>query len=181
MNYCSQCGAKVSLRIPEGDNLPRHVCDSCGTIHYSNPNIVAGCIAVWDDKVLLARRGIQPRLGLWTIPAGFMENHETIAQAAARETREEACAEVINQELYAVHNIPHISQVYIIYRGDLGSEDFAPGEESLETGLFAEDEIPWDEMAFPVVVRTLKRFFDDRRTGVFHPFEDTIQPLKKRD
>ena len=110
MKYCSQCGASVELKIPEGDTLPRYICGNCATIHYSNPKIVAGCIAEWDERILLCKRAIEPRYGLWTLPAGFMENNETVAQAAMRETLEEANARVDTIEMYALYNIPHISQ-----------------------------------------------------------------------
>ena len=156
MNFCSHCGARVGRRIPPGDNLPRHVCDACGAIHYQNPKIVAGCI-----------RAIEPRRGLWTIPAGFMENGETAAEAAVRETLEEARAEVEDVSLYALYNIPHISQVYLMFRARLARHVFAPGPESLDVALFEEGEIPWDEVAFRVVTATLQRYCEDRRGGDF--------------
>ena len=142
MKYCSSCGAAVAFRIPPGDTLPRHVCERCGTIHYQNPKVVVGALPVWEDKVLLCRRAIEPRHGMWTLPAGFMENEETTAQAAARETLEEACARIEVGELYTLIDVPHISQVHIIYRARLLDLDFRAGEESLEVGLFTEDEIP---------------------------------------
>ncbi len=176
MKYCSQCAAPVVFRVPSGDTLKRHVCDVCGEIHYQNPRIITGCIPEWQGRILLCRRAIEPRYGLWTIPAGFMENGETVEQAAMRETLEEACANVEISELYAVYNIPHVNQVYMIFRANLVEEDFAPGVESLETVLFEEADIPWDEMAFPVVVRSLQRFFADRPGNRFPPFVDTIVP-----
>lgn len=157
----------VSLRVPPGDNLPRYGCDACGAIHYQNPKIVAGCIVVSDDLILLCRRAIEPRYGLWTMPAGFMENHETVAQAAARETLEEACAEVVGVSLYALFSLPHINQVYVMFRGELRERRFAPGVESLETALFAESQIPWDALAFPVVRESLRLYYEDRRAGTF--------------
>ncbi len=178
MKYCSQCAAPVVFRVPSGDTLKRHVCDVCGEIHYQNPNIVAGCIPEWRGRILLCRRAIEPRHGLWTIPAGFMENGETVEQAAMRETLEEACANVEISELYAVYNIPHVNQVYMIFRAKLLGGEFAPGVESLETVLFEEADIPWDEMAFPVVVRSLQRFFADRPGNRFPPFVDTIVPQR---
>lgn len=178
INYCTQCGELVELRVPSGDNLPRHVCASCEFIHYQNPKIVAGCIPEWDDRILLCKRAIEPRSGLWTIPAGFMENLETVEQAAARETDEEACAKVIIDGLYGVYNIPHISQVYMVFRGQLVDGKFSPGPESLETRLYSEEEIPWEELAFPVIVNSLKRYFNDRRRGVFEPHIDIIKPLR---
>ncbi len=174
MNYCSSCGATVSRRVPEGDTLPRHVCDSCDAVHYQNPKIVTGCIIKWEDQILLCRRAIEPRYGLWTIPAGFMELGETTYNAAARETYEEAMAVVQIDELFAVYNIPHVSQVYLIYRAHLESPDYAPGEESLDVQLFSEDEIPWDELAFPVVRASLTRYFESLRTSDNRPYVDDI-------
>lgn len=167
MKFCSNCGATVELRTPPGDSLPRHVCSTCGVIHYLNPKIVVGAIPVWEDRVLLCRRAIEPRLGLWTLPAGFMENAETTSQAAARETLEEACARIEVGEMFTLINVPHISQVHIVYRARLLDLDFRPGEESLEVGLFAENEIPWDEIAFRTIALTLRHYFDDRRRGAF--------------
>ncbi|MFP5400882.1 MAG: NUDIX hydrolase [Gammaproteobacteria bacterium] len=165
MNYCSSCGAPVAFRIPPGDTLPRHVCERCGTIHYQNPKVVVGALPVWEDKVLLCRRAIEPRHGMWTLPAGFMENEETTAQAAARETLEEACARIEVGELYTLIDVPHISQVHIIYRARLLDLDFRPGEESLDVALFAEDEIPWERIAFRSIAISLRHFFEDRRSG----------------
>lgn len=167
MNYCSGCGKEVVVKVPEGDNRPRFVCESCDTIHYQNPRIIAGAIPVYGDKVLLCKRAIQPRRGLWTLPAGFMENQETIEQAARRETFEEAQAAITNLALFTVISLPHISQVYMLFRSELVDGVFAPGEESLETQLFAENDIPWDEIAFPTMSETLKYFFQDRRQGEF--------------
>lgn len=168
MKYCSACGATVTYRIPVGDNRPRFVCDSCETIHYQNPKIVAGVLPTWGEKVLLCRRAIAPRYGLWTLPAGFMENGETTEQAAARETREEANAQVGSLQLYTIVSLPHVSQVYMIYRGELLAENaFAPGVESLETRLFSEAEIPWDALAFQTVRKTLECFFRDRQQDTF--------------
>lgn len=167
MNYCSECGQSLTLKIPDHDDRLRHVCDACGTIHYQNPKIVAGALPVWGDQVLLCRRAIQPRYGLWTLPAGFMENGETTAQAAARETWEEANATISDLQLYTVMSLPHVNHVYILYRSQLVSEDFSPGAESLETRLFHEHEIPWDDMAFFTVRKTLECFFSDRKEGRF--------------
>jgi len=179
MNFCNQCAHPVSIQIPDGDTKERHVCDGCGVIHYQNPKIVAGCIPEWEGQILLCRRGIEPRHGLWTIPAGFMENGETIEQAAARETLEEACADVEINGLYGVFNIPHVNQVYMIFRASLKERKFASGIESLETELFSENDIPWSEMAFPVVVQSLKRFFNDRVREEFPAFIDTVAPIKR--
>ncbi len=167
MRYCSQCGSGVSLQVPEGDNMPRHVCSACGTIHYQNPKIVVGCIPEWEDRLLLCRRAIEPRYGLWTLPAGFMENGETVQQGAARETLEEAEARVEVGALYTLFNLPHISQVYMLFRAQLLAPEFGPGMESLETQLMTEAEIPWDEIAFPVIHESLQLYFRDRAAGQF--------------
>lgn len=165
MKFCSSCGAPVAFRIPPGDTLPRHVCEHCCTIHYQNPKVVVGALPEWEDKVLLCRRAIEPRYGMWTLPAGFMENEETTAQAAARETLEEACARIEVGELYTLIDVPHISQVHIVYRARLLDLDFRPGEESLDVALFTEDEIPWEQIAFRSIAISLRHFFADRRSG----------------
>jgi ADP-ribose pyrophosphatase YjhB (NUDIX family) len=165
MNFCSECGAPVSLRIPVGDTHTRHVCVSCGAIHYRNPKLIVGAIPAWEDRVLLCRRAIEPRLGKWTLPAGFMETRETTAEAAARETLEEACARVEIGEMFTLIDVPSISQVHIFYRARLLDTDFRPGEESLETALFAEAGIPWDEIAFRTTILTLRHYFDDCHQG----------------
>jgi ADP-ribose pyrophosphatase YjhB (NUDIX family) len=157
----------VSHRVPSGDNRHRHVCDACGTIHYENPRMVVGCLPVWQDKVLLCRRAIEPRYGLWTLPAGFMEKGETTAEGAMRETLEEAGARVEIDSLYTLINIPDIDQVYLLFRARLLDLDYAAGEESLEVALFAEADIPWDRIAFRTVQKTLEHYFEDRKTGHF--------------
>lgn len=167
MKYCSECGAPVSQKVPEGDDRPRHVCDACETIHYQNPRIIAGCIPVHEGRILLCRRAIEPRHGYWTLPAGFMENAETVEEAAARETREEACAEVNLEGIYSVFSVRHINQVHMFFRATLATPEYSPGIESLETRLFAEDEIPWDDLAFPTVIKTLRYYFEDIAEGSF--------------
>ena len=178
IKFCSQCSAPVTVQVPPGDTLERHVCIRCGTIHYQNPKLVVGSLPEWDDKVLLCRRAIEPRLGLWTLPAGFMENHETLPEAALRETTEEACAHVEIGEMFTLISVPHISQVHAIYRARLLDLDFAPGIETLEVALFSEDEIPWDEIAFRTIGMTLRHFYADRRAGRFgfHTGEVTPAP-----
>jgi ADP-ribose pyrophosphatase YjhB (NUDIX family) len=178
MKYCSQCGAAVELRIPDGDSLPRYVCSSCATIHYQNPKMVVGCIPEWEDKVLLCRRAIEPRRGLWTLPAGFMENGETTFDGAMRETLEEANARVAIESFYALYNIPYISQVYLLFRARLLDLDFSPGIETLELKLFAEADIPWDQIAFATVRNTLTHYFEDRRKGAFPFHMGTIERVK---
>ena len=167
MKFCSQCGALVVQRIPAGDHLPRYVCDSCETIHYQNPKIVAGCIPEWGDRILLCRRAIEPRYGLWTLPAGFMENSESAVAAAARETLEEANAVVENLSLYGLYSLLHVSQVYLMFRGQLKDGVASPGEESLEVELFSEEQIPWEQLAFTVVYETLRQYFAERQSGTF--------------
>lgn len=180
MNFCSHCGNAVVSRIPAGDSRPRYVCDACGTIHYQNPRVVTGCLVTHGDRVLLAQRAIAPRNGFWTLPAGYLENGETAAAGAARETLEEACAEVQVIELYTMFSLPHINQIYCFFRAELPTPAFAAGTESLDVQLLSEDEIPWEKLAFPVVADTLKFYFADRRSGVFTPRAlDVIRPLHK--
>ncbi|MEM1436840.1 MAG: NUDIX hydrolase [Pseudomonadota bacterium] len=175
MKFCSSCGGPVVLRIPEGDNRERHVCTNCGMIHYINPRIIAGCLVTKGERVLLCKRAIEPRLGYWTLPAGFMENGETVEQGAARETYEEALAKVDIHGLYTVFSLPHISQVYLFFRGELIGEDYGAGPESLDVGLYEEAEVPWEDLAFPVMTRTLRYFFDDRKTGHFPTRSEAIE------
>ncbi len=167
MKFCTQCGSAVDLRIPEGDNVPRHVCARCGEIHYLNPKVVVGTVARWEDRVLMCRRAIEPRYGLWTLPAGFLENDETTIEGAMRETLEEAAARVKIKQLYTLFNLPHINQVYVMFLADLTAPEFGPGPESLEVTLCDERDIPWDDIAFPVIEQTLKLYFEDRRRGRF--------------
>jgi ADP-ribose pyrophosphatase YjhB (NUDIX family) len=167
LNFCSACGGLVAHRVPPGDSLPRGICDACGTIHYRNPRLVVGALPEWGDQVLLCKRAIEPRLGKWTLPAGFMENGESVAAAAARETREEACARIELGPMFTMISVPYISQVHVIYRARLLDLDFAPGEESLDVRLFREDEIPWDEIAFRTISQSLRHFFADRKAGHF--------------
>lgn len=175
MKFCSQCGHPVSCRVPEGDNRPRYVCDHCRTVHYQNPNIVAGTLPIWEDKVLLCKRAIEPRYGTWTLPAGFMELGETMEQAAMRESREEARANVEIDDIYTLISLPHVDQVYVMYRAQLLDLDFQPGEESLEVRLFSEAEIPWQELAFRTIHYTLEKYFADRRHGRFPVYTHTIR------
>lgn len=165
--HCSECGAPVVYQVPADDNRERAVCPACGTIHYQNPLNVVGTLPVWeeDGRVLLCRRAIEPRHGLWTLPAGFMELGETAAEGALRETQEEAGADVEMLPLYCLLNVVRVGQVHLFYRARLRSPVFDPGPESLEARLFHEHEIPWDEIAFKTTRETLQRFFADRRAG----------------
>jgi ADP-ribose pyrophosphatase YjhB (NUDIX family) len=182
MKYCSTCGEPVEQRIPEGDNRHRYVCVSCDTIHYQNPNIVAGTVPVWQGQILLCRRAIKPRYGYWTLPAGFMENAETTVEAAARETREEALAEVNIHCLYSMIDVPHNNQVHMFYRATLTDGSFGAGEESLETRLFAPTEIPWDEISFPTVRKTLELFLADMEKQQFELHVTEIRhPMAKKN
>lgn len=167
MKFCPACGAAVELRIPADDNRARHICTACGTIHYQNPRMVIGAIPIWEDKVLLCRRAIEPRYGLWTLPGGFMENGESTGDAAIRETLEEACARIEIIDLYSMYSLPYINQVHMLFRATLLDLDFGPGQESLEVRLFSEDQIPWDELAFRPVRYSLEHYFNDRRIGKF--------------
>ena len=164
VKFCSSCGSpSITSRIPEGDTLPRFVCDNCATIHYQNPKIVVGCLPEWEDRVLLCKRAIEPRYGLWTLPAGFLENGETLMNGALRETLEEAHARVALGELYTVVSLPQINQVYMMFRATLLDLDFGPGSESLDVKLFDESEVPWESLAFRTIARTLRNYFVDRR------------------
>ncbi len=167
MKYCSLCGAPVELRIPPDDNRTRHVCTGCGEVHYQNPKLIVGALPEWQDKVLMCRRAIEPRHGLWTLPAGFMENGETTAEAAARETLEEANARIAIGDLYSMYSLPFINQVHILFRARLLDLDFCPGQESLDVKLFSKTEIPWDEIAFRPVRFSLEHYFAERSSGKF--------------
>jgi len=176
MKFCSACGAAVALRIPDDDSRPRHVCTACGTIHYQNPNMVIGSLPEWKDKILLCRRAIEPRLGLWTLPGGFMENGESTTQAAIRETLEEANARIEIGELYSMYSLPYINQVHLLFRARLLDLDFSPGIESLEVRLFGEAEIPWDEIAFRPIRFSLEHFFAERKQGQFNLHVGELPP-----
>lgn len=179
IRFCNSCGAAVTHRIPDGDTLERAVCDACGMVHYQNPKIVVGCVPTYGERILICKRAIEPRYGLWTLPAGFMENNETAAEGAAREALEEANAKVEIEDLYTVYSIPNISQVYMMFRARLVDANVSPGAESLEVKLVTEDQIPWEELAFSMVKKTLEHFLADRRRGVFVPRFGDIRPPKR--
>ena len=165
--FCNLCGHAVDYRVPEGDHLPRHVCPSCGNIQYFNPRAICGVVPeAADGRILMCRRAIEPRLGLWTFPAGFLELGETSAQGAGREALEESQADVEVGGLVAVIGVPYVSQIYLIHRGRLRSPHHGPTPESSETRLMREDEIPWDEIAFPTIHHGLRLFFADRAEGI---------------
>ena len=176
INFCCTCGSATAAQVPEGDSLLRQVCTVCDVIHYRNPKMVVGTLPVWEDKVLLCRRAIEPRHGKWTLPAGFMENGETVAQGAMRETVEEANANIDLGEMFTLISLPHIGQVHVFYRARLIDQKFSPGIETLETGLFREEDIPWNEIAFRTVTQTLKHYFADRAAGSFQFHTGDILP-----
>ena len=166
MNYCSNCGARVVLKVPEGDFLPRHVCDNCGLVHYENPKLVVGSVPEYQGRILICKRGIEPRVGYWTIPAGFMENDETLEAGAAREAAEEARIQVEIGSLLVLANVTSARQVHVFFRSRMLSPDFAVTHESLEVKLVDERDIPWDQLAFPSTEYALRRFVEDRAAGV---------------
>ena len=167
MKYCSECGSVVALRVPEGEHLPRHVCPACHTVHYQNPKIVVGCVPVDDTgRILICKRAIEPRYGFWTIPAGFMENNESLEQGAARECYEEALAEVEIGSLLAIVNILHAHQVHVFFRARMLNPRYGAGPESLEVKMVEEQDIPWDDIAFPSTEYALRQFLADRQAGV---------------
>ncbi|MDO6563237.1 NUDIX hydrolase [Amphritea sp. 1_MG-2023] len=167
MKYCNLCGSTVRFEIPSGDNRPRHICNHCGEIHYSNPKIIAGCLPVYEDKVLLCKRDIEPRIGFWTLPAGYMENSESTRDAACRETLEEANARVSNLQLYTLTSIVPVSQVQMLYLAQLDDLNFSAGDETTDVQLFSEADIPWDDLAFQTIKNALTFYFHDRKTGHF--------------
>jgi len=166
MKFCTQCAAPLQLRVPEGDHRPRHVCEACGSIHYQNPKLVVGCVPEHEGRILLCRRAIEPRRGYWTVPAGFMENGETLQQAAARESQEEALADVTIGSLLAVVHVLHAEQVHVFFRASLPKGSYGVGAESLEVKLVARADIPWDEIAFPSTDFALRHYLEDR--GALH-------------
>ncbi len=169
LKYCANCGSPVVFRTPSGDDRPRYVCECCGIVHYQNPKMVVGCIPLWEDRILFCRRAIEPRRGKWTIPAGFLEIGETVAEGAERETHEEARARVTGLKPYFLYDLTFIGQVYLMFIGNLSDGTYGVGVESLEVRLFRETEIPWDELAFPVIWKCLKLYVEDSQTGQF-PF-----------
>ncbi|SPU53160.1 NUDIX hydrolase [Bordetella trematum] len=172
--FCSQCGSPVQHRVPEDDNRARDICDHCGAIHYQNPRMVVGTVPVWEGKILLCRRAIEPRYDTWTLPAGFMELGESTAQGAARETLEEAGARIELGQLYTIIDVPQVDQVHIFYLARALGPELDPGPESLEARYFALDEIPWPELSFRTVATTLERYCEDQREGRFPTYHCTL-------
>jgi ADP-ribose pyrophosphatase YjhB (NUDIX family) len=167
IQHCRVCGQRTEYRVPPDDNRERATCTACGEIHYENPLNVVGTVPVWGEQVLLCRRNIEPRHGMWTLPAGFMELGETTAEGALRETVEEAGAHVRMGDLFTVLNVVRVGQVHLFYRAQMLDTSLAPGPETIEARLFREDEVPWDQLAFRTVRQTLELFFEDRRRGTF--------------
>ena len=167
MRYCSNCAAPLARRVPPGDNLERWVCDRCGEIHYQNPKLVVGCVPEFEGRILLCRRAIEPRYGYWTLPAGFMENGETAAQAALRETIEEAGTRVELGAPFSMISVPHVNQVHLFFLGRLLDLEFRFGDETLEVALYEEAAVPWKDIAFRTVATTLRHWFADRSRGAF--------------
>jgi ADP-ribose pyrophosphatase YjhB (NUDIX family) len=162
MKFCSACATPVTLSIPPGDNRPRYCCAQCNAIHYQNPKMVLGTIPMLGERLLLCKRAIEPRYGFWTLPAGFMENGETTAEGASRETLEESGARVKLLAPFSIIDVPHVDQIHMFFVAQMLHDDFEPGPESLEAKLFTEAQIPWDEIAFRTVSQTLRWFFADR-------------------
>ena len=179
MNYCSNCGSRVGRRIPPGDDRPRFVCDICDAIHYQNPNMVVGIIPESEGRILLCRRAIEPRFGKWTFPAGYLENGETVSEAARRETLEEAGAEVEDLRPYAMFSLPHINQIYFIFLARVSNKTYGPGSESLEVKLYRPEDIPWSELAFAAIVEALRLYSEDRKSGVFSFRQGDIFPPRQ--
>ncbi|HAZ41912.1 MAG TPA: NUDIX hydrolase [Methylococcaceae bacterium] len=179
MKFCPDCSEPLRFEIPSGDDRHRHVCMACGTVHYQNPKVIAGCLPVFGEEVLLCRRAIEPRLGFWTLPAGFMELGESVCEAARREAWEEAQVNVQLDAAYTLLSLPGLSQVYVFYRATMDLPEYGAGSESLEVRLFREEEIPWDTLAFETVRLTLKYFFSDRREGIYR-FREEVLPMGPR-
>ncbi|MDR2625698.1 MAG: NUDIX hydrolase [Zoogloeaceae bacterium] len=181
ISFCPRCGQPTRQRVPAGDNRKRSVCGACGYIHYENPRLVLGAVIEWQGDILLCRRAIEPRYGLWTLPAGFMENGESTEDAAARESQEEARARIDQMQLFTLIDVPEINQVHVFYRGILQDGRHSPGEESLETALFSEERIPWAQLAFRTVRLTLEHYFADRRAGEFKPHRLVLEDQGAED
>lgn len=166
LNYCPQCAAKLSNEIPPGDHVPRYVCNACDTVLYENPKLVVGCVAEFDGRILLCKRAIEPRMGYWTVPAGFMELGETLEQGAARETLEEACATVNLGSMLAAVDVPEAGQVHVFFRGTIDNGEYGAGDESLESALYLPEDIPWDDIAFRSGQIALKQFLAQKEAGI---------------
>jgi ADP-ribose pyrophosphatase YjhB (NUDIX family) len=165
MNFCSNCGFTIQYSTIEGEHIPRHHCTSCGIVHYVNPKIIVGCLPIWEDKIMLCKRGIEPQLGLWNIPGGFMENDESVEEGAAREMLEETCAGVTLLGLHTVFNVVPVNQVHLHFLAALNDLNYALTPESTDIQLFTEGDIPWDEIAFASSKFAIKKYFQDRKNN----------------
>ncbi len=174
IKHCRLCGGACTYRVPADDNRERAICGQCSEVHYQNPINVVGTVPVWQDAVLLCRRNIEPRHGLWTLPAGFMELGESTDAGALRETDEEAGAKIELQGLFTVLNVVRVGQVHFFYRARMLDTSLAPGPETIEAQLFREHEIPWDHLAFRTVRQTLEHYFADSARGSFELHTGTI-------
>lgn len=177
-NFCSQCGSPIKRRVPTDDNRERDICDHCGAIHYQNPRLVVGTVPVWQDRILLCKRAIEPRYNTWTLPAGFMELGESTAQGAARETLEESGARIKLGVLFTIIDVPQIEQVHMFYLAQALDGELDPGPESLEARYYSEADIPWEDLSFRTVASTLQQFFADRRAGAFLTHHSTIDTYR---
>ena len=164
--FCSYCGNRTIITTPAGDHLLRRVCPACQAVHYENPRLVVGCVPEHEGRILICRRAIEPRLGYWTVPAGFMENGETLEAGAARECLEEALASAEIGSLLALVNIPEARQVHVFFRARLTTSAFGAGEESLEAKLVDAADIPWEDIAFPSTRFALEKYLGDRHMGI---------------
>ena len=164
-------------KVPDGDSMERDVCATCGFVDYKNPKIVVGSVVTWGEKILLCKRAIEPRIGYWTLPAGYLELHETAEDGAAREAREEACADIEIERLLAVYSIPRISQVQLMFRAKLKHPDIAAGPESKAVGLYDWSDIPWADLAFPSVGWALRHYHETKDRSDFAPFSNPVDGL----
>lgn len=167
MHYCSECGDRVTARTVDDARRARFVCDGCGAVHYRNPRVIVGCLAEWQGRILLCRRATEPRIGTWTLPAGFMEAAESMQEATLRELHEETGAEIGPVSLYSVFDVVHMNEIYIIYRGELRSPEIRAGREASEVRLFRAAELPWGELFYPAIESLLRRYLDDRSANDF--------------
>ena len=178
MKFCSKCGSNIIEKVPVDDNRLRAVCGKCKTIHYENPKIVVGCLSTWEDQILLCKRAIEPKLGFWTLPAGFMELNESTAEGAIRETVEESGAKIILGDLFAIFDLPFCNQVHMFFLAKMQSPTLNPGLESLEAKLFSINEIPWSQLSFTSVKKTIELFINRDKKKLIQVHTELIE-LKK--
>lgn len=165
MNYCSFCGSKnLEFKIPEGDNMKRFVCQECKTIHYQNPRVIVGCLPVYQDKIIICKRAIDPCKGLWNLPAGFMENGERAEDGALRELKEETGLDGQIIKLHCIYSIPHVNQIYLIFLTRIDTDKTEPGLETMEVRYFGEQEIPWGDIGFTSSVYAIEKYFEYKST-----------------